>query len=82
MTFQECPFPMIVYKTVPQIKLERCWFLKQSAKTMSTPACDLRRGELRSAVFLHLYTVYGKAGQLKVNNNQVMCSQIIGDLYI
>ena len=24
-------------------KLERCWFLRQSAKTMSTPACDLRR---------------------------------------
>ena len=30
-------------------------------------------GELRSAVFLHLYTAYGKVGQLKVNNNQAMC---------
>ena len=33
-----------------KIKLERCWFLRQSAKTMSTlPA--LSEGELRSAVF-------------------------------
>ena len=25
------------------IQLERCWFLRQSAKTMSTPARELRR---------------------------------------
>ena len=28
--------------TKGQQKLEWCWFLRQSAKTMSTPACDHR----------------------------------------
>ena len=32
-----------VLATMPHCKLERYWFLRQSAKTMSTPACDRRR---------------------------------------
>ena len=31
------------YDSKTHVELERCWFLRQSAKTMSTPACDRRR---------------------------------------
>ena len=35
--------PKSSYNTTQEQKLERCWFLRQSAKTMSTPALDRRR---------------------------------------
>ena len=39
-------------------KLERCWFLKQSLKTMRPPPVSLEEGELRSAVFCQVTGVH------------------------
>ena len=39
-------------------ELDQCWFLRQSAKTMSTPTAISEEGELRSAVFCQVTGVH------------------------
>ena len=53
-------------------ELERSWFLRQSAKTMSTPASDPEEGGKRSAVF---YQVTGVHLMCQIFMNDLLTKQ-------